>query len=223
MVDTGEWLKPRCAEVLERLQEDLPGRNLYDLAREHQIPIRFGEKKNKGWVGQTIEKVAGLKISSEASPDGADFELKTTEVSFKEGRWFPKETLKITQLNPQQILEEEFENSIFWRKLGRLLIVAYDSPSEEIVQTRKIISINLTDNKITAEIKQFWEDVRHTICSGEIRDLINLGSSAGLVQLRPVGDGKQRSLCPITSENFPARAFYATKNLLSFLLNEESL
>ncbi|NBX75762.1 MAG: hypothetical protein EBQ92_04345 [Proteobacteria bacterium] len=215
--------KPQCSEVFRRLQENLPGRNLCDLAREHKIAIRFGSKKNKGWVGQTVEKVAGLKVSSEASPDGADFELKTTEVSFKDGKWIPKETLKITQVNPQQILEEEFESSIFWKKLNRLLIVAYDVHSEDLFQTRKIISTDLNNTKTAFEIRRFWEDVRHTICSGEIKDLINLGSSAGLVQLRPLGDGKQKSLCPITGEPFPARAFYATKNLLSLLLNQESL
>jgi len=223
MWETEEQLKPRCTEVYKRLLEFLPHRNLLDLADEYQVPIRFGDKKNKGWVGQTVERVAGLKMSSEASPDGADFELKTTEVFFKEGKWVPKETLKITQLNPQQILEEEFENSIFWRKLGCLLIVAYESPSENSVQARKIIPINLNNTSIAFEIKQFWEDVRHTVCSGEMKDLINLGSSAGLIQLRPLGDGKQKSTCPVTGENFPARAFYATKNLLSLLLNEESL
>lgn len=219
----GNREKPRCTEVLARLNETLPGRNLFELARSYQIPIQFGSKKNKGWVGQTIEKAAGLQLTSEASPDGADFELKTTEVSVKESQWIPKETLKITQLNPQQILEEEFEESIFWRKLGRLIIVAYDCPALEIVQVRKIILVEIKNKKLVSEIKGFWEDVRHTVCSGEMKNLINLGSSESLIQLRPVGDGKQRSLCPITGETFPSRAFYATKNLLNLFLNEEFL
>lgn len=215
--------KPRRTEALVRLRENLTGRNLLDLANQYQVPIQFGSKKNKGWVGQTIERAAGLNTSNEAGPDGADFELKTTEVSFSENHWVPKETLKITQLNPQQILEEEFETSIFWRKLGCLLIVAYESSSPDLIQVRKMTSVQIKNEKLILEIRSFWEDVRHTVCSGEIKDLINMGSSAGLIQLRPLGDGKQRSLCPITGDTFPARAFYGTKKLLNFLLNEESL
>lgn len=216
-------IKPNCSQVLVRLRQNLPGRNLFELAQAYEIPVSFGAHKNKGWVGQTIERAAGLKINSESSPDGADFELKTTEVMRKNNQWVPKETLKITQLNPQQILQEEFETSILWRKLGRLIIVAYKSCSLDSAQVEKIISIEIKSEKIVSEIRGFWEDVRHTVCSGEIKDFINLGSSAGLIQLRPLGDGKQKSSCPITGRNFPARAFYGTKKLLNLLLNEESL
>lgn len=211
------------SEVVQRLNQILPGRNLFHLASEYQVPIQFGSKKNKGWVGQTIEKAAGLNNSSDAEPDGMDFELKTTEVRRSGTHWVPKETLKITQLNPSQILDEEFDTSIFWKKISALIVVTYETVSEEIIQVQKISSIDINNEKLVTEIKHFWEDVRHTVCSGEMKDLINLGTSEGLIQLRPLGDGKQRSLCPITGETFPARAFYATKNLINLLLNEESL
>ncbi len=213
--------KPLRDEVLVRLRENLPGRNLYELAALHSIPVSFAGKKNKGWMGQTIEKVAGLKTDSSSERDGADFELKTTSLRLQDGKLVPKETIKITQLNPEAILEENFESSIFWQKLGRLILVGCYSPSPLICMTKQIVSVDLLDSSLRKEIQSFWEDVRYTICRGEMSFLNNLGSSEGLVQLRPLGDGKQMSLCPISGERFPSRAFYATKRLIRLLINQE--
>lgn len=215
--------KPLRNDVLIRLRETLPGRNLFELAAMHSVPVYFAGKKNKGWVGQTIEKVAGLKVDSSSTKDGADFELKTTSLRIQNGKLLPKETLKITQLNPAAILEENFESSVFWQKLERLILVGCYSPSPSICITKQIVSVDLLDPVLIKEIQSFWEDVRHTICSGEICYLNNLGSSEGLVQLRPLGDGKQMSICPVSGERFPSRAFYATKKLIRLLLNQEVL
>ena len=104
-------VKSNREEILKNLRKELPSRNLYDLAKRHGIPTEIRGKKNKGWVGQTVEKAAGLSLSSAQEPDGLDCELKTTTLVFKEGRWVPKETIKITQLNPKQILNETLDVS----------------------------------------------------------------------------------------------------------------
>ncbi|NQW43783.1 MAG: hypothetical protein HQ462_00075, partial [Deltaproteobacteria bacterium] len=50
-----EFKKTR-AEILLNLKESLPNKNLYDLAAQYQVPIESYGHKNKGWVGQTVEK-----------------------------------------------------------------------------------------------------------------------------------------------------------------------
>jgi DNA mismatch repair protein MutH len=216
-------MKPLRTDVLEKLRKELPGRNLYALAELHQIPIYFGTKKNKGWVGQTIEKAGGLVLTSDSHRDGEDFELKTTCVVKRGFEFVPKETIKITQLNPQKILEEEFFQSTLWQKLERWLLVTYWFPEPGVASAHQLLSVDFRNAQIVTSVKTFWEDVRNAVCCGEMRGLINLGSSRDYIQLRPLGDGKQMSVCPVTGESFPARAFYATKRLILSLMSEEAL
>lgn len=207
-------------EALQFLRSTLLEKNMMEFAYSYSVPIYLGGKLNKGWIGQAIELHLGLKNNGQSQPDGFDYELKTTEVFLKNNTWAAKETLKITQLNPTKILQEEFETSVFWKKLEALILVTYEKKAE-CFTCRSVLDIHLSDSNLVRDIKRFWEDVRNAVCSGEIREFINLGSSDSLVQLRPLGDGKQKSLCPITGNYFPARSFYATKKLVNQLINQK--
>lgn len=198
-------------EALHRLRETLPRRNLYDLARGWNVTIERDGHVNKGWVGQTIEHAAGLTINSLSARDGSDFELKSTTL---QPDLSPKETIRITQLNPEKILQEEFETSALWKKLERLILVGCHHPSDQECYAVQIAGIDVNNPDLVEGIRAIWEDVRYTVGNGEIALVPNLGSHEDLIQLRPTGDGKQRSTCPVTGESFPARAFYGTKRLL---------
>lgn len=211
-------MQPLRETVFLRLKESLPGRNLYDLALTNGVTIVTADGKiNKGWVGQTIERVAGLEINNRKGPDGADFELKSTTVFYRDG-WVPKETIKVAQLNASEILEETFETSALWKKLSRLLFVGCYHEAPDRCVPVCLGSIDIVDPKIVGEIQTLWEDIRHTVLEGEMPRYANFGTADDLVQLRPTGDGKGWSVCPITGEKFPARAFYATKRLLKEIL-----
>ena len=210
-------------EILEALRLALPQKNLHELATEFGIPTVIGGKKNKGWVGQTIERAAGLSLSSAQTPDGSDCELKTTTLVLKSKSWAPKETIKITQLNPKQILNETFETSILWQKLSRLVFVGVHHLSSTECYTVQLGALDLSKSQWVGPIKAFWEDVQNNILSGDMVSFFNLGNSQELIQLRPVGDGKIWSTCPITGEKFPARAFYATKILIEKMLQTNEL
>lgn len=216
-------MKPCRLQVLETLKRELPAQNLFQLAEAHRVPVFFGSKKNKGWVGQTIEKVAGLPSNSDSRRDGEDFELKTTCLIKRAEQFVPKETIKITQLNPQKVIEEEFFTSGLWEKLEKWILVTYWFPEPNIATVHDIVSVTLKNPELVHVVKAFWEDVRNAICAGEMKDLINLGCSQDYIQLRPLGDGKQMSRCPVNGDYFPARAFYATKKLIQSLLSEAAL
>src|SRR5215213_10207881 len=99
-----------------------PQRNLYDLAREHGVTVEKEGKLNKGWMGHTLERVAGLPTSNLQLPDGEDFELKSTTFVRRGEAWAPKETIRVTQFNPHSILEETFETSSLWKKLESIVL-----------------------------------------------------------------------------------------------------
>lgn len=202
---------------MQVLKAEVLGQPLYPLALARGLTVEKAGKLNKGWVGQTLEVLAHLPNSSLPSPDGVDFELKSTKVEWRDGTWQFQETVKITNLNPQKILEEEFETSLLWRKLAHLILVGcqYRSPTDATAVS--VSAIDVTQPTLVQEVKAFWEDVRHLVGSGEMPDHPNLGSFSDLIQLRPTGNGKGLSVCPITDRKFPARAFYATKRLLNSL------
>ncbi len=205
-------------ETILKLESELAQQNLYDLALAHHITVTKNGKVNKGWVGQTLERVAELQNSNAQKKDGEDFELKSTSLIPKDDQWVPKETIKITMLNPTQMLEETFETSALWNKLVRLIFVGCYHESETLCRAITIKGIDITNPKLVSPIQDFWEDIQHILISGEMPKYYDVGRSDDDIQLRPTGDGKHYSICPITGEKFPARAFYITKKFISKIL-----
>lgn len=88
---------------------------------------------NKGYVGAVIEQsVLGYPADSDRRPDllvdGSEVELKTTGIikSRQQGvAYEAKEPMSITAVRPEEIVHEEFEDSAFWEKTRRLLLVYY--------------------------------------------------------------------------------------------------
>jgi DNA mismatch repair protein MutH len=211
--------RPNKEDAFNRLTTALMNRNLYALAGEFGIVVQERAHINKGWVGQTVERAAGLELSNVQERDGLDFELKTTTLFQKDRNWLPQETIKVTQLNPSAILEESFETSKVWEKLSSLILVGVEHVTPTDVRVVCIRKLEVTDQDLVSELKACWEEIQHTVSSGDIIEYFNVGTSEQLLQLRPTGSGKNWSTCPITGEKFPARAFYATKKFIVRLLS----
>lgn len=210
-------------EVMGYLRTELPGKNLYDLAGPLGITVRKEGRLNKGWVGQTIEKIAGLSTSNAQRPDGLDFELKSTTVVRDGDNWRPRETIKITQLTPRNLLTETFETSAMWNKLSRFILVGCEHESETVCRVVHIGAVDLNAEDIVSEIRTFWMEIQQVLFDGELADFPFPGTFEDYVQLRPTGTGKHSSTCPITGRKFPAMAFYGTKRLISRVLSSEGL
>jgi DNA mismatch repair protein MutH len=209
------------SETLRRLLATLPGKNLHDLAMGYGITVRESGKLNKGWVGQTIERAALLETSNRQGPDGNDFELKTTSLVLRGGKWSPKETIKVTQLNPGAILEERFETSALWAKLARLVVVGCHHTSEAECIAVHMSEVDVTDPELHQSVRSFWEDIQQLVIAGEIADHLDVGRSDDFIQLRPTGTGRELTTCPITGRKFSARSFYATKRFIARVLHLE--
>lgn len=207
-------------DSLVKLQSLLSGANLYSLAETHHITVKKEGRLNKGWVGQTLEKIITLPNSNAQEKDGEDFELKSTTLVNRNGEWFPKETIKVTMLNPEHMLEETFETSALWNKLSSLILVGCHHPTPELCQVIKIKGVDVSDRELVQAVKTFWEDIQNLIVSGEFAKIHDIGRFDDWIQLRPTGDGKYFSTCPITGEKFPARSFYLTKKFISKILLE---
>lgn len=211
-------------DVLPHLQAVLPSRNLYELAEELGVTVRKEGRLNKGWAGQTIERVAALHAGNAQRRDGSDFELKSTTLQpDRAGIWQPRETIKITAMNPRAILEETFETSALWNKLASLILVGTHLPTENECRVVRVQSFDCDDPLLVAEVRAYWNEVRAVIVAGEIADYSSLGTSENVLQLRPTGNRFTNSTCPISGRRYQAQAFYGTKRLVRRILGLSEL
>src|SRR5574344_242386 len=98
-------------EATKKLQEII-GEDLVSLAEKYNITLFKNGHKNNGWVGHIVEHNLGLPINSLQSPDFGDWELKTVSMKrLKNGLIVPKETMAITMINPEHVINNDFEHS----------------------------------------------------------------------------------------------------------------
>ena len=205
--------------VVAALKTKLKGQNVADLAATLGITIIKEGKINKGWVGQTLDKLSNTEAVNAQLPDGIDFELKSVHFISKDGELVPKETMAITMFNPETIISESFENSALWHKLERLILVGHtylDNRRDSAV-IKFVGPIDVTDKVLRGEIQKYWESIKKIVQMGGISEYSSKGTSDGYVQLRTKGSGTSKSRCPVTGKLFNTRAFYATKTFLRYV------
>jgi DNA mismatch repair protein MutH len=205
-------------DVVQALQQ-FRNVELATLANELGVTIEKSGKINKGWVGQTLDRLARTERVNAAAPDGVDFELKCVKGKIVSDEWLPAETFAITMLNPHQILQETFEGSALWHKIERLILVGhcYETSSRTRARMSFVQPVNVADPKLFNEIRTFWEAIRGVVARGEIATYSSKGTSKRFVQLRTKGTSDRSGTCPKTGAKFNTRAFYATKNFTRYV------
>tara|TARA_R110000868_G_scaffold353876_2_gene615076 strand:+ start:27694 stop:28353 length:660 start_codon:yes stop_codon:yes gene_type:complete len=163
----------------------LRGYKLSQLANLHQVGRPVGNNTSKGWSGQLIEQVLGVKNNSLALPDFPDLgvELKTIPVSLD---YKPYETTYVTTvpLLPQYMTS--FEDSVLWLKLRCVLWVPLIAKTKSISVQERIIGepfIWQPSNQEKEIIKQDFDEIMEFIVTGRID---NLSASVGqYLHVRP--------------------------------------
>ncbi|MDX1918641.1 MAG: MutH/Sau3AI family endonuclease [Candidatus Caenarcaniphilales bacterium] len=206
-------------EAAFKLKEKVLNKNLVDIAHNLGVTIFSEGRLNKGWIGQTLDKLIEVDKVNGCFPDGEDFELKSVKVVFQNDEWIPKETMAITMFNPNKILTEEFQTSALWKKLERLIIVGsyYQSVTPMAAYIKFIRPIDVNDPALVNQIKDYWEEIKSLTIEGKISSYSSKGTSRGFIQLRTKGSGQSESLCPVTGAKFKTRAYYATKPFLKYV------
>lgn len=205
--------------IVQRLKALVKDRPVEDLARDLGVTISRDGKINKGWVGQTLDRLAETEGLSSQQPDGPDFELKSVSVFLRHNEWLPKETVAITMFNPERILSETFRDSALWHKLERLILVghSYNEGRRDSARVRFIAPVDVSDPELSTKIEHYWADIQELTAAGKIATYSSRGTSSGFIQLRTKGDGKRTSTCPVTQQQFKTRAFYATKAFVRYV------
>lgn len=211
--------------VIQALRDELRLQTLNSFASKLKVTVVGATGLvNKGWVGQTLDRLVETPQVNARLPDGADFELKSVSgtINSKTGMWEPKETMAITMLSAEKMIQESFENSAVWHKLSRLILVGhiYEDSDAQRARIVRINPIDVSDPELVSALKTYWELIQVTVQDGSIADYSSKGTSKGFLQLRTKGPGgdKGKSTCPKTGRQFNSRAFYATKPFLRYVL-----
>jgi len=165
------------------------------------IKYNINQDKNKGRFGHLIEKLVGLNINSNQSPDFDDFELKCIPLKMtKKGILKFKETVAITMINPSNIIDTEFEDSHLYNKLKKVLFVTY------IDNTIHGVHIFELKNTIYNTVKEDYDSIKKTIMNDGFNSLS--AKMGKYVQPRTKGSG----------HGSKSRAFYGRVSFLSNII-----
>ena len=185
------------------------GQDLATLAKKFGITTFIDGKQNKGWKGHTLERLAGLANDNKQAPNGLGFELKS--VSFREvkGVLVPKETMAITMLSPEKLIETSFFESHCWEKLKSLVFCAclWHGKHNEKSELLSVQSFDFIEsNTLIAEIEADYEFIRQKLIDKGFSSLT--GKDGKWIQARTKGAGHGST----------SRAFYARKGLIKEII-----
>lgn len=192
--------------------EQIKGRDLRAMADEFGVTVVKDGKPNKGWAGHVIERYLELKINSLQQPDGGDWELKVVPLKRnRAGVLVPKETMAITMINANNVVNTAFEDSHMYHKLRSLIICGriFEDKSEPRSLLYSVGGFDLGDKETFETVKRDYILVQEAIKDNGFTSLT--GKMGELVQPRTKGAGHGST----------SRAFYARPKLVSHILGTD--
>ena len=153
------------ANAIENLKKYIE-QDLRALALKYGITTYKKGKQNKGWKGQTLERLAGLETNVSKAPNGLTYELKSVSFLNKNQIYVPKETMAITMINQEELVKHSFFESHCWSKLKSLVFCAvmWHGKNAEEAQLIKVSSLDFTeDDELIKEIKADYDLIREKL------------------------------------------------------------
>jgi len=162
----------------------LAGRTLADVAGTIGAEVPADLRRNKGWVGQLMERLLGADAASRDEPDfmALAIELKTLPVDAS-GK--PLESTFVCTIPLSEVGETEWVSSRVRRKLARVLWVPVEGMRDKPLATRRIGAALLWSPSVEQEaaLRADWEELAGVIGRGDV-DSIS-GHLGRFLQVRP--------------------------------------
>ena len=201
-------------EALERLQS-LVGQDLRQIADGYHQSVTVWKdgKLNKGWAGHTIERYLGIPINSSRSPNLGSWELKVVPLMRRaDGHLVLKETMAITMLDPDEVLERAFQESHLYTKLRKIIAVSRirEDSQESRSICERVHAFDLEETVLYDTVAQDYEEIRTAIRERGFHSLT--GRMGVYIQPRTKGAGHGST----------SRAFYARKEFVEYITGRKS-
>lgn len=171
------------AELYQRAQQ-LAGRRLGELAALVGVEVPTQLNRAKGWIGQLLELCLGATAQSLPEPDFPQLgiELKTLPISAQAK---PLETTYVCTVPLTQVTGLQWQDSVVWHKLARVLWVPILTQRGEPLAERQVAMPFLWSPSPVeaARLAQDWEDFMERIALGQVETIS--AHQGDILQIRP--------------------------------------
>ena len=209
------------AELLNRAHA-LAGRTIGDIANELNVTVSPDPRRTKGLVGQLLERALGASAGSRDEPDFLELGVELKTLPIVAGR--PKESTFVCTIKLNEMEDTDWEASLAWRKLRRVLWIPVEADRAKSMMERHIgapILWTPSDEQRRA-LQDDWERVATLIANGEV-DTIT-GHLGTYLQVRPkAAHGGVRKRAPDADGAFQwtnPKGFYLRTQLTEQILRE---
>ena len=162
----------------------LAGLTLGELGSQVGVAVPDEGVRGKGIAGQILEKALGATAASRAEPDflGLGIELKTIPL---DARGKPKESTFVASISLPAMADTDWEQSVVFKKLSKVLFVPVEAASETPLRDRRIGRAYLwtpTEDELAA-LRADWERLAEMIARGDVERIT--GHLGEVLQVRP--------------------------------------
>jgi DNA mismatch repair protein MutH len=211
------------AELIARALH-LAGRSLGELAAAAGCEVPADLRRNKGWVGQFVERLLGATGGGAALPDfpHLGIELKTPPI---DQRRYPLESTHICTAPVQAVAALRWQQSWLRQKLARVLWQPVEGERTIPLADRRLATPFLWSPSAEDEaiLRQDWDELGDFFVRGEAADLSARFGSA--LQIRPKAAHSRIVVATIDSEGERAlinpRGFYLRPGFTHALLQRQ--
>jgi DNA mismatch repair protein MutH len=188
--------EPQSEEELLQRAWNLAGLTLGELGARVGVDVPREGVRAKGVAGQILEKALGATASSRAEPDfvGLGIELKTIPL---EASGKPRESTFVASISLSAMADTDWEHSVVFKKLQRVLFVPVEAASEAPLRNRRVGRAYLWVPTATelALLRTDWERLAAMIGRGEVEEIT--GHLGEVLQVRPkAASGSTRRRAP---------------------------
>ncbi len=217
---------PKTEEELLVRAWNIAGLSLGELASQLELPTPQNLLRNKGWIGETLEKALGATASSKPEPDFQLIGVELKTIPIRKNRQ-PKETTHVCTVPIINTTGMLWENSLVKEKLNRVLWIPIEFDENITLENRKIGAPLLWSPSPSEEamLKTDWEEFMELIGQGELEQITaHLGE---VIQIRPKG-ANSHALSETIGKNGEVvrslpRGFYLRTSFTATLINQHYL
>ncbi|HEY0634040.1 MAG TPA: DNA mismatch repair endonuclease MutH [Gammaproteobacteria bacterium] len=176
---------PESIDELMKRATAIAGMRLGQLAQQWNVAVPLDLRREKGWVGQLIERALGASAASLAEPDFQliGVELKTIPLD-RHGR--PRESTYVCTVPLEtEAMGQRWEISWVRRKLATVLWMPVEGDNTIALAERRIGNPLLWCPTAEEEalLRNDWEELMEMICTGQLESITaSLGEA---LQIRP--------------------------------------
>ncbi len=175
---------PQTIEQLKLSVQAIAGLTLSELASSMNITVPENLQREKGWVGQLVEKLLGASAGNKAEPDFTNLgiELKTIPVD-KQGN--PRESTYVCIVPLSNVTRLSWENSLVKAKLNHVLWIPVEA-DKTIPLARRRIGRGIfwqPDRETESQLKEDFTEFIEKIALGQVESIT--AKQGNLLQIRP--------------------------------------